>query len=73
MTPFFFISLVGEDPNDERFEYQWALHDKGVADINWEAGRAKWQPQVDVVVAVVDTGIDHTHPDLKVERELMKL
>lgn len=57
-------------PNDPLFHQQWALHNTGQkggkpqADINilkvWE--KVKWKEEV--VVAVLDTGIDYTHPDL---------
>ncbi|HZP81421.1 MAG TPA: S8 family serine peptidase, partial [Chthonomonadaceae bacterium] len=47
-------------PNDPSFASQWALK-KIQADQAWAA----WQPKTAVIVAVVDTGIDGTHPDLR--------
>ena len=60
---------VGTLPNDPRFGEQWALRNTGQtgqfgADI--EASGA-WQTttgRTNVVVAIIDSGIDFTHPDL---------
>ncbi|HJT65086.1 MAG TPA: S8 family serine peptidase, partial [Pyrinomonadaceae bacterium] len=60
---------LGTSPNDPRFGEQWALKNTGQtgqfgADI--EASGA-WQTttgRTNVVVAIVDSGIDFTHPDL---------
>jgi subtilisin family serine protease len=65
------------EPNDELFQYQYALYNKGGtlqipgsptgkqrADIKatgaWDYARGN----PDVLVAVLDTGVDYTHPDL---------
>jgi thermitase len=46
-------------PNDPSFGSQWAPR-KVQADLAWPM----WTPKAQVVVAIVDTGIDYTHPDL---------
>jgi len=59
------------NPNDPQFTNQWELQDNNNknADINWQAGVQAYlsdsQAKSDVVVAVIDTGIDYNHPDLK--------
>jgi thermitase len=60
-------------PNDPRFGELWGLHNTGQT-IQGQAGTADkdidapeaWDVSVgtDVLVAVVDEGVDHTHPDL---------
>ena len=59
-------------PNDQLFyPHQWALHKLGnEADINcqegWDAFNAQTNPgSEEVIVAVIDTGIDYNHPDLR--------
>ena len=61
-------------PTDPGFSYQWALQDlANNADINIAEGWAEYLSDEkggdangpSVVVAVIDTGIDYTHPDLK--------
>ena len=59
-------------PNDALFNNLWGLHNTGQtggtpgADINvmpvWDAG---YTGSRDVVVAVIDSGVDYTHPDLQ--------
>jgi thermitase len=46
-------------PNDASYSAQWALP-KIQADQAW----ANWVPQGQVVLAIVDTGVDFNHPDL---------
>lgn len=49
-------------PNDPMFPSQWAFSD-GVTN-----ARMLWQRGIDaknVMVAVIDTGVDHTHPELR--------
>ena len=51
----------------------WAFQDlANEADINWQEGREKYQndsqsSNTTVIVAVIDTGIDYNHPDLRDE------
>jgi subtilisin family serine protease len=57
-------------PNDPRFDEQWALVNNGQnggtkgADISASVAWAKTKGSDDVVVAVLDSGVDYTHPDL---------
>ncbi len=57
-------------PNDPMFNEQWALNNAGQgggkdkADIRALLAWAKTQGSSDVVVAVLDSGVDYTHPDL---------
>lgn len=57
-------------PNDPQFEEQWALNNLGQnggkagADLNALKAWAKTQGTRDVVVAVLDSGVDYTHKDL---------
>ena len=57
-------------PNDPMFNEQWALNNAGQdggkekADIRALLAWAKNQGSSDVVVAVLDSGVDYTHPDL---------
>lgn len=72
-----YIARITATPNDTFFSYQYALHNSGQeigvpgspqgsarADIKattaWEESKGK----EDVVIAVIDTGIDMAHPDL---------
>ena len=57
-------------PNDPHFNGQWALHNTGQTggtfDADIDAPEA-WDIETgnsDVVIAIVDTGIDYTHPDI---------
>ena len=53
-------------PNDPRFYTQWGFDQPNDADVDvitaWEMVKDK--PQSEVVVAVIDTGVDRTHRDL---------
>jgi RHS repeat-associated protein len=69
--PNFLIAKQDFTPNDPQFHEQWSLRNTGQssgqqgADIN--AGGA-WQTttgSLATVIAVIDSGIDFTHPDLK--------
>lgn len=58
------------EPNDALFAEQWALHNAGqtggIPDADIDAPEA-WEITTgsdDVLIAVVDTGVDYTHPDL---------
>jgi subtilisin family serine protease len=58
-------------PNDPQFSDQWALHNQGQnggkekADIDALKAWAKTQGSKDVVVAVLDSGVDYNHVDLR--------
>jgi RHS repeat-associated protein len=57
-------------PNDSRFAEQWALRNTGQsggqfgADINVTAAWQTTTGSLSTVIAVIDSGIDFTHPDL---------
>lgn len=59
-------------PNDSRFDEQWALVNNGQnggtkgADIRASLAWATTKGSDKVVVAVLDSGVDYTHPDLAV-------
>ncbi|MBM4130385.1 hypothetical protein FJ250_05070, partial [bacterium] len=61
-------------PNDARFGELWGLHNLGqsggTADADVDAPEA-WDSETgssDVIVAVIDTGVDYAHPDLAANR-----
>src|ERR1051326_1726804 len=62
--------LVPVLPHDPQFEDQWALSNSGQrggkkgADISAPLAWAKTTGSEDIVVAVLDTGVDYTHEDL---------
>ncbi|HZI20030.1 MAG TPA: S8 family serine peptidase [Pyrinomonadaceae bacterium] len=64
------ITGVEGGPNDPLFPQQWALVNKGQregkddADISAVAAWAKTRGSDEVVVAVLDSGVDYSHPDL---------
>jgi thermitase len=62
-------------PNDNNYKYQWGMKNNGQQDNDGNKGvegvdidvESVWDVSTgskDVVVAVIDTGIDHTHKDL---------
>lgn len=56
-------------PNDPKFAEQWALNNPGDAgkaraDIDALKAWARQRGSAEVVVAVLDSGVDYTHPDL---------
>lgn len=62
--------LSSSSPNDPLFADQWALNNEGKnggkekADINALLAWAKTKGNSEVVVAVLDSGVDYTHTDL---------
>src|SRR5712691_588999 len=65
-----YIVHVFETPNDPRFSELWGLHNTGQtggtpgADIRAPEAWDLTTGSTDVVVAVIDTGINYVHPDL---------
>ncbi|HXG84472.1 MAG TPA: S8 family serine peptidase [Pyrinomonadaceae bacterium] len=65
-----FGTAESTSPNDPMFNEQWALNNDGQnggkanADLGALKAWLKTQGSNDVVVAVLDTGVDYTHPDL---------
>lgn len=68
--PVYYVRVLQTLPNDPYFEYQWALHNTGQlggtqdADIDAPEAWDITQGSNEVVVAVIDTGVDYTHEDL---------
>ncbi len=67
-------TVVASDPllpNDTFFQYQWSLNNTGQeggalgADIKAPTAWTQHTDSKDVVIAVVDTGVDYEHSDLK--------
>ncbi|MCL2151385.1 MAG: S8 family serine peptidase [Oscillospiraceae bacterium] len=59
-TPDYYLELFEVLPNDPQYIQQWALEKIG-APAAWEITTGS----ADVVVGIIDTGIDGAHPDLK--------
>jgi len=63
-------AIGGTEPNDPYFPQLWGLHNTGqnggTEDADIDAPEAYCMPisAIDVVVGIVDTGIDYTHEDL---------
>jgi len=70
-----YLAHLCDIPNDVKFSKQWYLHNtgqkisgniSGMSDADIDAPEA-WAIETgspDVIVAIIDTGIDYTHPDL---------
>lgn len=69
--PNFLISKEDLTPNDPQFNQQWALQNTGQnggqfgSDIKAGAAWSKTTGAASTVIAVIDSGIDFNHPDLK--------
>ena len=68
--PNYILHATSTFPNDTRFSELWAMHNTGQnggtagADINAPEAWDIVHDACDVIVAVIDTGVDYTHPDL---------
>ena len=68
--PNFLIAKDDTTPNDPRFNEQWALRNTGQnggqfgSDVNASGAWATTNGSKSTVIAVIDSGIDFTHPDL---------
>ncbi|GIV05258.1 MAG: hypothetical protein KatS3mg016_0833 [Fimbriimonadales bacterium] len=54
-----YLAFACDNPNDPLFPQQW-----GLVRIQAPQAWANWSPQRTVYIAILDTGIDATHPDL---------
>ncbi|MGD9346956.1 MAG: S8 family serine peptidase [Candidatus Aminicenantes bacterium] len=70
VSPNYYLRIEDTIPDDEAFDLLWGLHNTGQnggeVDIDIDAPEA-WdinRGSSDVIVAVIDTGIDYNHPDL---------
>ncbi len=78
VEPDWILHLGSREPNDQHFNLQWGLHNTGqgfhesgdytgagTEDADIDAPEA-WDVNTvsSIIVAVIDTGIDYTHPDL---------
>ena len=68
--PNLLLSSIAQIPNDASFSSLWGMHNTGqtggTADADIDAPEA-WEISTgsdQIVVAVIDTGVDYTHPDL---------
>jgi len=64
IEPDYIVTKAATFPNDPGFPQQWALHNTNDADI--DAPEA-WDIQTgnpNLVIGVIDTGVDYNHPDL---------
>jgi len=68
--PDYQLTLFSNFPNDTYFTYLWGMHNTGqtggVNDADIDAPEA-WDISTNgsnIIVAVIDTGVDYTHPDL---------
>jgi parallel beta-helix repeat protein len=52
-------------PNDEYFEEQWALNQLNDIDINAPEAWDIETGNENIVIAIIDSGVDYNHPDLK--------
>jgi len=65
-----FIYETAQVPNDSLFSQQWSLHNTGQngctvgADLDMPTAWTQQTDATDVIVGIMDTGIDWTHPDL---------
>lgn len=65
-----YIATVGAIPNDPRFSELWGMNNTGQtggtvnADINAPEAWDQITGDSNTIVAVIDTGVDYTHPDL---------
>jgi subtilisin family serine protease len=60
-----YLLHLDRSPNDPYFANQWALNDSAAAKLHVPAAWDITTGSTDVVVAVLDTGLDQTHPDLQ--------
>jgi subtilisin family serine protease len=72
-----YIAYMAETPNDSLFDYQYALYNSGQdigppgspqgeerADIKTTSTWEETKGNEDIVIAIIDTGVDMLHPDL---------
>jgi subtilisin family serine protease len=74
-----YVARIMTTPNDTLFKYQYALHNTGQeigglpgsprgksqADIHATAGWEEAKGKEDTIIAIVDSGVDLEHPDIK--------
>ena len=71
VEPNFLITHAQTSPNDARFSEQWALNNTGQtggqpgADISARAAWVTSTGSPTTVIAIIDSGVDFTHPDLR--------
>lgn len=60
-----YILKISALPNDRKFSKLWGLEQSSNIDLNANAAWDVTTGSSDVVVAVIDTGVDYNHPDLQ--------